>query len=162
MSRMIAEDGMRVWKDNLPVLLGEKELDAASAESLMKAAMLGGMAIAHTGTSLPHGLSYALTYNLGVPHGQAVCFFMTGYLESADPEDAAHALELSGFENAAQFGDAYKKCCGLPEVSEEALRSTLDACTADLAADPAKCAKAPFAVDGELLKKIAYRSLDIL
>lgn len=161
MSRMIAEDGMRVWKENLPVLLGEKELDAAFAESLMKAAMLGGMAIAHTGTSLPHGLSYALTYNLQVPHGQAVCFFMTGYLEEADPADAARALQLSGFVDAAQFGDAYKKCCSLPDVPREVLVSTLDACTADLAADPAKCAKAPFAVNEELLKKMAYRSLSV-
>ena len=157
----IAEDGMRVWKNNLPVLLGEKELDAESAESLMKAAMLGGMAIAHTGTSLPHGLSYALTYNLGVPHGQAVCFFMTGYLEAADPEDCARALELSGFESVDQFGRIYKDCCQLPDVPEEVLRKTLDACTADLAADPAKCKKAPFTVNKELLRKIAYRSLTV-
>ena len=161
MSRMIAEDGMRVWKNNLPVLLGEKELDAESAESLMKAAMLGGMAIAHTGTSLPHGLSYALTYNLGVPHGQAVCFFMTGYLEAADPEDCVRALELSGFESVEQFGRIYKECCQLPDVPGEVLRKTLDACTADLAADPAKCKKAPFTVNEELLRKIAYRSLTV-
>ena len=161
MSRMIAEDGMRVWKDNLPVLSGEKPLDAASAESLMKAAMLGGMAIAHTGTSLPHGLSYALTYNLGVPHGQAVCFFMTGYLEAADPEDCARALKLSGFESVEQFCDAYRKCCNLPDVPEDVLRTTLDACTEDFARDPAKCAKAPFSVDEELLRRIAYRSLSV-
>lgn len=161
MSRLIAEDGMRIWKNNLPVLLGERELDAESAESLMKAAMLGGMAIAHTGTSLPHGLSYALTYHLNVPHGQAVCFFMAGYLEAADPDDCARALELSGFESVEQFGEIYKKCCHLPDVPRDVLEKTLDACTADLAADPAKCAKAPFTVDRELLGRIAYRSLTV-
>ena len=86
---------------------------------------------------------------------------MTGYLEAADPEDCARALELSGFESVEQFGRIYKECCQLPDVPGEVLRKTLDACTADLAADPAKCKKAPFTVNEELLRKIAYRSLTV-
>jgi hypothetical protein len=86
---------------------------------------------------------------------------MTGYLEAADPEDCARALELSGFESVEQFGAVYKECCSLPDVPQETLVKTLDACTADLAADPAKCAKAPFTVDVELLRRIAYRSLTV-
>ncbi len=160
LSRMIAEDGMRAWKDNLPILLGRRDLDAESAENLMRSAMLGGMAIAHTGTSLPHALSYALTYNYAVPHGQAVCFFMTGYLEAADAFGARRALELSGFENASAFGEAYRQCCHLPDLPEETVRKTMDAQIRALASDKAKCAKAPFPVDQDVLRKIVYRSYE--
>ena len=156
MSRLIAEAGMREWKESLPVLKGEREMNTDDAERMMRAAMLGGMAIAHTGTSIPHGLSYALTYHLRVPHGKAVCFFMPGYLKAADPGDAAYILQLAGFRDADDFGSVYQAACGPLDVDSDALAAVLERAVDELSSDPAKCAKAPFAVSREVLRKIVF------
>ena len=37
----------------------------------MMASTIAGMVIAQTGTSLPHGMGYALSYFKGLPHGLA-------------------------------------------------------------------------------------------
>ena len=156
MSRLIAEAGMREWKESLPVLKGEKELTAEDAEHMMRAAMLGGMAIAHTGTSIPHGLSYALTYHLQVPHGKAVCRFMPGYLRAAEPADAARILQLAGFRDADEFERVYQEACGPLDADAEALTAVLERAVDELSSAPAKCAKAPFAVDREVLHRIVF------
>lgn len=158
-SRMIAEDGIIQWSECLPCLMGEKEPGEQDYDNLMRAAMLGGMAIAHTGTSIPHGLSYALTYNLHVPHGKAVCYFMAGYLKQAEYDDAKHILKLAGFPTAEEFKKAYLKCCGPLEIDQEILVPVLEQTCRELAADPAKCKKAPFTVDERVMRNIAFDSL---
>ena len=42
---------------------------------------LGGVAIAQTMTSLPHGMGYFLTYEKGLPHGMANGVLTQAYLE---------------------------------------------------------------------------------
>lgn len=157
-SRLIAEDGLREWRKCLSILRGEKEPDTGDYETLMRAAMLGGMAIAHTGTSLPHALSYALTSRLHVPHGKAVCYFLAGYLEEADPQEASALLRLSGFSSVEDFHQTYLDCCGILEVPEEELLPMLDLTERVVAGNPAKCAKAPFTADENLVRRITYWS----
>ncbi len=156
LSRMIAESGMKEWSRCLCVLKGEKEAEDGDYAAMMRAAMLGGMAIAHTGTSLPHALSYALTCRLNVPHGNAVCYFMAGYLSEADPEEVSHILKLSGFSGVSDFNRTYLACCGGPEASEEELLSALEQSCREVIPNPSKRAKAPFAVSDELLRRIAF------
>ncbi len=158
-SKLIARSGLGVWKNCLPVLRGERTAEDEDYENLMRASMLGGMAIAHTGTSLPHGLSYSLTYHLKVAHGRAVCFFMAGYLKEADPKEARHILELSGFSDADDFHRAYLKCCKAPDADRQKMTEILEQCVADLSKDRAKCAKAPFETDEEVLRRIALGAL---
>ena len=68
-SRMCVDAGLRMWARSLPVLRKEKTPDAADFSNMMLASTMAGMAIAHTATTLPHGLSYAVTTHLNVPHG---------------------------------------------------------------------------------------------
>ncbi len=153
-SRLIAEDGLREWKECLPVLRGERTAEDADYETLMRAAMLGGMAIAHTGTSLPHALSYALTCDLHVPHGKAVCTFMAGYLKEASPEDSSRILELAGFSSVGEFCETFRACCGSLEIPQEELLPVMEKTIRAVASNPSKCAKAPFAVDEALIGRI--------
>jgi alcohol dehydrogenase class IV len=50
--------------------------DDQAAKEMLWAAHLSGRAIAYTRTTGPHALSYYLTIHHGVPHGQAVAFFL--------------------------------------------------------------------------------------
>ena len=82
----------------------------------MHASVVAGMAIAHTGTSIPHGLSYPVTYELGIPHGKAVGFFLPGFLRFYNNQKrVAEVLELLGFENRAEFIAYLDKLLGKPD-----------------------------------------------
>ncbi len=156
LSLMIAEDGIREWSKCLPVLKGEKAPLEEDLETLMRAALLGGMAIAHTGTSIPHGLSYSLTCNLNVPHGKAVCYFMAGYLNAAKSADALKILNMAGFSSIEDFSKTYLKCCGPLRIDDSELIPALEKTSKDLAANPVKCAKAPFPTSEDVIRKISF------
>lgn len=88
------------FKDDLK----NDRLTGEDYEKMLRASMIAGMAITHTGTSLPHGLSYPVTYELGVPHGKAVGMFLGGYLENyKDKKDSGKVLSLLGFASAIEF-----------------------------------------------------------
>ena len=67
---------------------------------------LGGVAIAQTMTSLPHGMGYFLTYEKGLPHGMANGVLTQAYLElfPAGDENVAKVLEYLGFASTAEMG----------------------------------------------------------
>lgn len=155
-SRLIAEDGLREWTKCLPVLKKEKQPDPDDYDTLMRTAMLGGMAIAHTGTSIPHALSYALTYHLHVAHGKAVCYFLAGYLKEADQQDASRILELSGFSSAEEFHTAYRLCCHDLEIEDDQLLPVIEQSCKDVSSNPARCAKAPYPCDEDTIRRIAF------
>lgn len=73
----------------------------------MQASVLAGMAIAYTGTSIPHGLSYTLTYENGVPHGKAVGVFLSGFLKKyGDSTEAEYVVkQLLDFDDIDAFRD---------------------------------------------------------
>lgn len=52
-----------------------REMTDEDYSNFLLASTLAGMAIAQTGTTIPHSLSYAITYELGVPHGIAIRYF---------------------------------------------------------------------------------------
>ena len=113
--------------------------------------MFAGMAIAHTGTSLPHAMSYPVTVETGMPHGKACGFFLTGYLREADPDDVAYLLNTVGFTDADSLETYYQATCGRDEVPAPILRKSVDAPLSS----PAKLAMAPFAVTEATLCRIA-------
>ena len=77
------------------------------------------MAIAHTGTALPHGLSYYLTYEKGIPHGKAVGYFLPGYLSEARPLMRKRVLALAGFPDMQYFTAFIHNLIGTMEPDEE-------------------------------------------
>ncbi len=152
-SRMCAAAGLEVWSRNKE-FLADSAADVTDevCENLLRASTLAGMAIAQTGTSLPHGLSYGLTYYLGVPHGQACGQFQAGYLAEANGEDTAFVLKTAGFESLEELNQFFEVSCGIVKIPKE----TLENIVAQLAANPAKLKAAPFAVDETVLRRIAY------
>ena len=88
--------------------LREFQLDFALREKLLLMSALGGLCIAQTGTSLPHGMGYALTMRKNAPHGAANGVLTAAYLRRCQPEKVAEMLSLSGFASVDAL-DAYIK-----------------------------------------------------
>ncbi len=158
-SRMCVDAGLRMWAKSLPVLRREKTPDAADMKNMMLASTMAGMSIAHTATTIPHGLSYAVTTHLRVPHGKATAYFTAGYLCEASPEDRNYLLKTAGFAGVEDFRTVYHAACGTIDAPEEELKKVLLAAIDELSGNPAKMALAPFPVDREVLERIAYFEL---
>lgn len=153
-SRMCALAGLSVWSRSRGFLLGKEEATKERFAELMRASTLAGMAIAQTGTSLPHGLSYGLTYALGVPHGKACGLFQAGYLKEADPADAETIVTTAGFDSIDELDAFFREICGASDVTED-VRETL---VRQLLDSPAKLKAAPFPVDEAVLRRIVESS----
>lgn len=150
--RMTAAAGLKTWAKIKDVLSGEREMSAEDARVLMRASVLAGMSIAGSGTSIPHALSYTLTYDLSLAHGRAVGYFLPAFMEAAPAAERDELLKLSGFENVAEFYAFTAKVFGEQDIPEEELKRTYDL----VSNNPAKMKSASYAVDGELLKQIVF------
>lgn len=151
-SRMFVAQGLKLWSRSKEVLLGSGELSAAERRDLMNASTLAGMAIAHTGTSLPHGLSYRVTYELGIPHGKAIGYFLAGYLREAQREDREYLLTLAGFHSLDDFEEFYACLCGGDAPRRDCLEQSME----EVLANPARLKSAPFPVDRQVLQRIVF------
>ena len=149
-SRMAAMQGLEVWVRSKPVLLGERPLKAEDRRNLIRAATLAGMAIAQTGTSIPHALSYTLTYDLGIAHGKAVGYFLGGFLEEAPDDKKWELLSTGGFRNLSEFKAFIKKLLGDVTVTEEVLERAFDM----VKDDPKRMECNIFPVSQESLRRI--------
>ena len=150
-SRMCVDAGLKIWSRSRKVILSGAPLSSENCTDMLLASMFAGMAIAHTGTSLPHAMSYPVTVETGMPHGKACGFFLTGYLREADPDDVAYLLNTVGFTDADSLETYYQATCGRDEVPAPILRKSVDAPLSS----PAKLAMAPFAVTEATLCRIA-------
>ena len=155
-SHMCVDAGLKNWSLSLPVLRHEKEPDQNDFLNMMRASMMAGMAIAHTGTTLPHGLSYPLTVSLHVPHGKATAYFTAGYLSEAPSERSAYLLRTAGFTDLQDFQDTYRKACGPVDALDEILSQVLKSAVEETMGSPAKIAQTPFSVDRDVLYRIAF------
>ena len=155
-NRTFSMRGLELWgsvKDEIR----RKRFSETVYEKLMEACNYGGMAITHTGTSLPHGLSYMLTYNLGVPHGRAVGVFLARYVRlfaAHGPEDARKVLNLLGFDNLDELEEYLDFVLGHVSVTDDMKKANVDA----ILSNAAKLKNYPFEVtEEELLKVHRYR-----
>ncbi len=78
---MFPEYAFKLWRENKEALTQEEPLTEDQYELLMLASTIAGMAITLTGTTVPHGISYDLTYHYGVPHGKACGYTLASYME---------------------------------------------------------------------------------
>lgn len=76
----LAELGIKIWGSCVQELI-KGEISLKIREKLMMASTIAGMVIAQTGTSLPHGMGYPLTYYKGIPHGLANGVLYIEYLK---------------------------------------------------------------------------------
>lgn len=148
-SRMLCEYGMGIWSSAKHVLIGA-DLTVEECDRLLSASTLAGMAISHTGTALPHGLSYYLTYEKQIPHGRAVGYFLPGYLAQAGPMMRKKVLNLIGFLDIQYFASFMHKLIG-PMPEDQAL---IEKAVQGVLANEAKLKNVPYPVTEEILYKI--------
>ena len=151
LNRLSTREGLRLWgqfKDRL----AEDCLREEDYALMLHASMAAGISITHTGTSIPHAMSYPVTYELGVPHGAAVGMFLGGFAESyPDQVQAQQAMDILGFENTAAFHTYLTELLGVAEVSESILKTGAKL----LLSDPAKLKNYPYSITEPELMKMA-------
>lgn len=141
-SRIFAWEGLRLW-GKFSGRLMEASLTEADYEDMMMAASLGGMSISHTGTSLPHGLSYPLTYELGIAHGAAAGIFLAGYLALCPQENLrTEILKKLNLTDCKEFQHYLKELLGTFKLPKELLQRDMH----ELLENQAKLANCPFPV----------------
>lgn len=147
LNRMYSREGLLVWA-KFKDALKENKVSDKDYDCMMQASMIAGMAISHTSTSLPHGLSYAITYEMGVPHGKAVGIFLGGYVENyQDKKATGEVLDLLGFENAGTFRCYLRELLGEVVVPSKLLEKDVEA----VLNNPVKLKNYPFPITREEL-----------
>jgi alcohol dehydrogenase len=94
-----------VW-EALPILVHELT-DADARRRMAEAALISGLVIAHTRTSLAHSMSYPVTAHLGLPHGLACALNLPAVLDFEAPsrhEGLEKLGERLGVDGAASLG----------------------------------------------------------
>lgn len=147
LNRVYSREGLMLWRQFKDRLL-QGEVCATDYADMLHASMLAGMAITHTGTSLPHGLSYAVTYHLGVPHGKACGYFLGGYVDTYGyPAAAWEAVKLLGFDSTKDFRKYMAALLGPADIDPELLKNACDA----ILSDPGKMKNHPFPMTAQQL-----------
>lgn len=150
-SRIFVREGFYFFAKAKDVLVSGKTPDIDDLRNLLNASLMGGMAISHTGTTIPHSLSYSITYELGVPHGIAVGYFIPGYLREAAEEDREYILSSIGFDSLEEFVDFYKKTSKVELLPKENIEKVVEA----VSKNKAKHLLCPYHLDKEVLFRIA-------
>ena len=151
-SRAYAEEGMKLWASCKGCLETEERFAHMTDDefsTFMQASVLAGMAIAYTGTSIPHGLSYTLTYENGIPHGKAVGVFLSGFLKKyGDSTKADYVVkQLLDFDDLDAFRDYIRTLFGKLDMSEKLWKKDRDG----ILANPAKLKNYPFELTADVL-----------
>ena len=160
-NRMFPEYGLKCWEQNKEALLSNSPINENLYENLMLASTLAGMSIAHTSTAVPHGMSYDLTYNLNVPHGKAVGYFLAAYMEvceKAVPKDVRTILDLLKLKDVAAFAEMVKALIGTYELP----RATVEKFATRMCGNSSKLKLSPCELSKENVWEIYEKSLILL
>lgn len=104
-STIFAEKAIPWICEGLSYLCEHDLPDAALRDKLFDASLYAGFVLNTCGTAFPHPMSYVLTEEHGVPHGQACAVFMGALLDcakEATPDRAAKLWTLCGGEECLQ------------------------------------------------------------
>jgi alcohol dehydrogenase len=158
LSDMLAEKGLTLWGECVPSLL-EADFDFEIREKLMLASSIGGMAIANTGTSLPHGMGYALTYFKGVPHGLANALLFKAYLRCFENKSKVEKVyKLLGFGSGEEFEEFLLKMLHADIVVS---REEIEGWSEAMCSNTAKLKNHPELVAYETIYNIYEQSLSV-
>lgn len=150
LNRVYSREGLRMWAQIKDKLYND-EITKDDYAKLMHASMVAGMAITHTGTSLPHALSYSITYEKNVPHGKAVGIYLGGYVELyKDKKETKEILDILGFDSEASLKKYLSGILGEVEISEELKEANANA----VYENKAKLKNYPFEVTKEEIMAI--------
>lgn len=120
MSDIYGEKGFELFKYCFEKLI-KKELDNEFRNKIMLASTLGGMQISQTGTSLPHGMGYPLTYFKRLPHGLANGVLTIEYLNAfKDKTKIKKMLNILGLNTLEALNEIFKKLINVNiEITKE-------------------------------------------
>ncbi len=153
-SRMFCDYSFSLWPQIFSVL-DKKEKSESDYELLMIASSFAGMAISHTGTSLPHGMSYHVTYAHNVPHGKAVGAFLAAYLKYSDEETKSHILGLLKMNSTDELHQRICKLTGTISLSEDEIIK----CVNEMMGNQKKLSSCPYKVDKNIIENIYNESI---
>ncbi|WP_069998956.1 iron-containing alcohol dehydrogenase family protein [Cellulosilyticum sp. I15G10I2] len=158
LSEMLAEKGLRLWSTCISHLL-EGTLNFEIREKLMLASSIAGMVIASTGTSLPHGMGYPLTYFKGVPHGLANAVLFKAYLKSFKNRSKVESVfGLLSLGSEKDFDELLTKIIHC-EISVE--NKEIENWSHTMCANAAKLKNHPEPVGYQDIYAIYYQSLNV-
>ncbi len=104
-----------IW-DLLPALAaGTADFDVR--QRMLEASAMGGMAIAHTGTGMPHPMGYSLSLFHGLPHGAACALFLPAHLEAVHTARPAQVAALLSAMKTA-IPEIFDRLAGLHGFTE--------------------------------------------
>jgi alcohol dehydrogenase len=138
--------GLQHFAKSRELFQTERENDTA-LEHLIIASMYGGMAISHTGTSLPHALGYRLTIRNDEPHGVATARTALPWLMNHPWQEKVNLLLAEmGFGDFKEF-DRY---FGSIQLDKERIEGDIQ----EVLLDKGKLKNHPDDVDEDLLNKL--------
>ena len=177
-------EGLKLWSRGREVILGLRKVgytkdehignvsdfvrrtsdpDRAAADQatdlkllgdMLRASNIAGEAIAVTGTSLPHALSYRLTYSAGVAHGPATGIFQPGFMKYADSDSQKKILGAMGFEELDDFREFLGQVCDIKGISDVDYALLVENSIKDILHEPSRIEKVPYPVNREVLEDI--------
>ena len=167
-NHMFSEYGLSLWRGLIPFLRQIADSDDPQParnfspevlEQFMLASTVAGMAIAQTTTSLPHALSYEITYNHGVAHGKACGIFLAAYMDAYAKnrtDDVNRVFALLGFDSTEDFGAFLRRLLGTVAVPS----GEIDLYADNIMANASKLATYPFPIGRDAIAGILAQSLE--
>lgn len=129
LSDKLAIEGIKLFRECIDALKNG-EITEEIYDKLMKASVIGGMVIAHTGTVTVHSLGYSYTYFKGIDHGKANAILFAEFLRFAKnilPERADKILEALGYSSVDELKSSFVEIIGPVEaLTEEELKTFCD------------------------------------
>lgn len=158
-SKLFAAKAIAIWKEHfIPSL---EKGNRKPKEMMQLAAYHAGQAINHTRTTGPHALSYYLTAEHRVPHGQAVALFLPAFfLYNHPPAELYEQLGVNSNAEAAELIKKRMKEAGLSiSLSELGIdkEKIMDRLFAEV--NEERFGNNPVAFDRDQLKKIIAEQL---
>ena len=123
-TRQFAEMGMKLWVKTKKYLANEESITHDICNYLMMSSTYAGICISHTGTSIPHRLSYRVTYGDKLSHGTAVAYFLASFLDEC--EEKNELLKLIGFNSIQEFNEFINKVIGDVKVDKALIEKGID------------------------------------
>jgi alcohol dehydrogenase len=126
LNRSIAEIGFQLFSEFKDNMLYDSLTDS-DYEKMVLASCIQGMAFMQAGTTLPHGMGYALSHHKNVPHGLACGVFLGEYLKAfKDQSIVMPVVTKCGFNTSNEFAVYIKQICDRDirmEVTEKELEA---------------------------------------
>ena len=161
--------GLKLWSSGKEVITGdikvgylsnpdmsaeERVSDLKILSDMLTASMMAGEVIAVTGTSLPHALSYRLTYQAGIAHGPATGIFQPGFMSYADEKTQKALLRAMDFRDLNEFREFLGKTCDIKGISDLDYSLIIENSIKDILSEPARMEKVPYPVNREVLENM--------